>query len=155
MPAEKLTQYLERENVHYEVIEHARVYTAQEAAAAAHVSGDALAKAVLLIVDGEMAMAVLPASYRVNLEALKTNLGADSIRMATEKEFTNQFPDCEVGALPPFGNLYGMQVFADQRLSHVLEIVFCAGSHTELLKITLSDFQKLAEPRMLRFSYQR
>jgi Ala-tRNA(Pro) deacylase len=153
MPAETLLQYLEQQEVEYEVLRHDRAYTAQEAAAAAHIPGDALAKAVMVIVDGEMGMAVLPATYRVNLDLLKDQLGAKKVTMATEKEFKDRFPDCDVGALPPFGNLYDLPIYADNQLSKEIDMAFCAGTHTELIRIPFEEFKRLAEPRILKFAY--
>lgn len=123
---------------------HGRAYTAQEAAAAAHIPGDVLAKAVMVLLDGEMGMAVLPASYRVNLDLLKHELGAEKVDLATEKQFKDRFPDCDAGALPPFGNLYGIPIYAEARLSEQLDLAFCGGTHTELIRIPFKDFKRLA-----------
>jgi Ala-tRNA(Pro) deacylase len=153
MPAESLIQYLKEQEVEYEVLSHDRAYTAQEAAAAAHVSGDAVAKAVMVIVDGEMGMAVLPASYLVNLDLIKKQLGAKEVKLATEKEFKDRFPDCDVGALPPFGNLYGIPIYADARLSEEIDLAFCGGTHTELIRMPFEEFKRLADPRVLKFAY--
>lgn len=153
MPAETLTQYLEENEVNFQIVRHERAFTAQEAAAAAHIPGDAVAKAVMVIVDGEMGMAVLPASYRVNLDLLKDQLDADQVRMATEKEFKDRFPDCDVGALPPFGNLYGIPIYAEERLSKQIDLAFCGGTHTELIRMPFEDFKRLAEPTILEFAY--
>jgi Ala-tRNA(Pro) deacylase len=153
MPADKVIEYLEKHEIAYELVHHDRAYTAQEVAAAAHISGDELAKAVMVLVDGEMGMAVLPASYRVNLDLLKEALGAKKVKMATEKEFKDRFPDCDVGALPPFGNLYGIPIYADEHLSKQIDLAFCGGSHTELIRITFNDFKQLADPKILKFAY--
>ncbi|MGD8865868.1 MAG: YbaK/EbsC family protein [Anaerolineales bacterium] len=153
MPAETLLHYLEEKDIDYEVLRHEKAYTAQEVAAAAHISGDAVAKAVMVIVDGEMGMAVLPASYRVNLDHLKEQLGAKQVRLATEKEFKDRFPDCDLGALPPFGNLYDIPIYADERLSEEIDLAFCGGSHTELIRISFEAFKRLAEPRIHKFAY--
>ena len=154
MPADKLAEYLESQGVQYTVIEHhALVYTAQEIAAAAHISGRQLAKTVMVNVDGTLAMAVLPASHRVNLNRLKAHTGASKVELASEEEFKRRFPDCEVGAMPPFGNLYGIQVYAARDLADEIEIAFCAGSHTELVQMKFEDFKRLVEPEMLDFAW--
>jgi len=154
MPAEKLAEYLESQGVQYTVIEHhAPVYTAQEIAASTHIPGKQLAKTVMVKVDGGLAMAVIPASQRVNLNRLKVLVGAGKVELASEQEFRNKFPDCQVGAMPPFGNLYGIPVYAAQDLAEEIEIAFCAGSHTELVRIAFSDFKRLAEPRILDFAW--
>ena len=154
MPAEKLAEYLESQGVQYTVIEHhAPVYTAQEIAASTHIPGKQLAKTVMIKVDGGLAMAVIPASQRVNLNRLKELVGAGKVELASEQEFRNKFPDCQVGAMPPFGNLYGIPVYAAQDLAEEIEIAFCAGSHTELVRMAFSDFKRLAEPKILDFAW--
>jgi Ala-tRNA(Pro) deacylase len=152
MPANKLKEFLESRDIEYKTIEHPPVYTAQEIAAAAHIPGDALAKTVMVKLDGEMAMAVLPASYRIDFDLLRKAAGAQEVELATESEFKDLFPDCEVGAMPPFGNLYGMQVFVSDKLSEELLIAFCAGSHTELIQLSFLDFKKLAAPKVAKLT---
>lgn len=154
MPATPLTEYLDSQGVRYKVIQHdALVYTAQEIAAAAHISGKQLAKTVMVSIDGSLAMAVLPASHRVNLNRLKTHTGAEKVELASEKEFKGRFPDCEVGAMPPFGNLYDLPVYAAHDLGDEIEIAFCAGSHTELVQMEFEDFKRLVQPEMLDFAW--
>lgn len=155
MPTSKLREYLESHNVRYTVIEHSPEYTAQESAASAHIPGDQLAKTVMIKIDGKMAMAVLPAPNRVNFDRLKEFASAKQVELASEDEFKDMFPDCDLGAMPPFGNLYGMDVFAEQSLSEEIEIAFCAGSHTELIRLSFTDFVRLAKPKVLGFSWQR
>lgn len=152
MYASKLREYLEGQDVKYTVIEHDPVYTAQEIAASAHIPGKALAKTVMVEVDGEMAMAVLPAPFRVDFDRLKEITGAKRVELASEKAFKDLFPDCEVGAMPPFGNLYGMDVYAAKSLAEEVEIAFCAGSHTELIRMSYEDFVRLAKPKVVDFS---
>ncbi len=155
MPTSKLREYLDSHNVRYTVIEHPPKYTAQESAASAHIAGDQLAKTVMIKIDGKMAMAVLPAPNRVNFDSLKVFAGAKHVELASEDEFKNMFPDCDLGAMPPFGNLYGMDVFVDESLSEEIEIAFCAGSHTELIRLSFTDFARLVKPKVLNFSWQR
>ena len=152
MPVQKLKEFLDREHVRYVSIIHSRAYTAQEIAASAHIPGKDLAKTVIVKVDGEMAMAVLPASYKVDFDLLKEATGAKKVELANEQEFQDKFPDCEVGAMPPFGNLYNMPVFAAYSLREDEEIAFNAGTHTELMKLTYADFERLAKPVLLKFS---
>lgn len=155
MPASKLREYLDSHDVQYTVIEHgAPVYTAQEIAASAHIPGKQLAKTVMVKIDGEMVMAVLPAPYRVNLERLKEVASAGKVELASEAEFKDRFPDCELGAMPPFGNLYGMQVYAAESLAEEMQIAFCGGSHTELIRMSFKDFQRLAQPKVLDFAWK-
>jgi Ala-tRNA(Pro) deacylase len=152
MPVQKLKEFLDREHVRYVSIIHSRAYTAQEIAASAHIPGKDLAKTVIVKVDGKMAMAVLPASYKVDFDLLKEATGAKKVELANEQEFQDKFPDCEVGAMPPFGNLYNMPVFAAYSLREDEEIAFNAGTHTELMKLTYADFERLTKPVLLKFS---
>jgi len=152
MPNEKLKQFLDESQVKYVSINHSPAFTAQEIAASAHIPGKELAKTVIVDLDGRMAMAVLPASFQVDLEAVKDLAGAQEIRLATEEQFKNLFPGCEPGAMPPFGNLYDMPVFAAETLAEDDEIVFNAGSHTELVRLAYADFARLVEPKVGRFA---
>ena len=152
MPSKKLREFLDSHNIKYVSIKHSIAYTAQEIAASAHIRGKELAKTVLIKVDGKMLMAVLPASYRIDFEALKFSLGAERLRLANEQEFKDKFPECEVGAMPPFGNLYDMEVFVAQSLTDDEEIYFNAGTHTELIQMSYKDFEKLVQPKTLKFS---
>ena len=152
MPVKRLMEFLDSNNIKYVTISHSPAYTAQAIAASAHVSGKELAKTVMVKVDGKMAMAVLPASYLVDFALLKETVGANEIELATESEFKDLFPGCEVGAMPPFGNLYDMAVFAAAKLAEDDEIAFNAGSHTELIKLAYKDFERLVDPTVVRFS---
>lgn len=154
MPKDKLREYLESQNVSYTVIKHSPVYTAQEIAASAHIPGKQLAKTVMVKIDGEMAMAVMPAPYRVNFERFKEQTGANQVELASEQEFKDKFPDCEPGAMPPFGNLYGMEVYAAKNLAEEMEIAFCAGAHGELIRIAYKDFESLAKPKVIDFAWK-
>lgn len=152
MPATKLKEFLDTHHIKYVSITHSKAYTAQGIAAAAHISGKELAKTVMISIDGDMAMAVLPASEQVNLDSLKIALKAKKVDLASERQFRDRFADCELGAMPPFGNLYNMKVIVDETLTHDNEIAFNAGTHLELIKLAYSDFQTLVKPTVLRFS---
>lgn len=152
MPLQKLNNFLDNQNVRYMVISHSVAYTAAEIAGLAHIPGRELAKTVIVKIDGLLAMAVVSASQHVNLALLKAATFAKSVDLATENEFKESFPDCEVGAMPPFGNLYGMPVFADESLSRDKEIAFNAGSHRELVRIALNDFERLVRPTVLKIA---
>jgi Ala-tRNA(Pro) deacylase len=155
MPAGKLMEFLDANNVKYTTITHSTAYTSQEIAAITHIRGRELAKTVIVKVDGKMAMAVLPASYQVNISALRAVVGANSLTLATEAEFRGLFPECETGAMPPFGNLYGMPVFVEESLTRDREIAFNAGTHKELIQLAYEDFARLVHPKVLRFSSVR
>ena len=154
MPAKQIKDFLNSNNIKYVAITHSSAYTAQEIAASAHIPGKELAKTVILKVDGKMIMAVLPASYKVNFELFKEATGASTIRLADEHEFVDKFPGCEPGAMPPFGNLYGVDVFVAKSLTEDEEIAFNAGTHTELIRMSYKDFEKFVKPKILEFSYQ-
>jgi Ala-tRNA(Pro) deacylase len=150
MSLEKLKEFLDSHNVKYVVISHSLAYTAAEIAQLAHIPGKELAKTVMVKIDGALAMAVVSASQHVDLALLKAATFAKTVKLAAEDEFKESFPDCETGAMPPFGNLYGMPVFADESLSQDKEIAFNAGSHRELVRIAWEDFETLVQPRVMR-----
>jgi Ala-tRNA(Pro) deacylase len=146
MSAEKLFQFLDKEHVKYVTQRHSRAYTSQEVAALSHISGWEMAKTIVIKVDDELAMYVLPANEKVNIEGLRAVLGADRLALADESDFVQSFPDCELGAMPPFGNLYGMKVYVDADLAIEPEIFFNAGTHTELVRMSYEDFERLVKP---------
>ena len=152
MPLQKLREFLDQNSVKYVSISHSPAYTAQEIAASAHVPGQELAKTVMVKLDGDMAMAVHPASFKVDLDQLPAAAGADAVELATEDEFKGLFPGCEPGAMPPFGNLWNMPVYACETLADDVEIAFNAGSHTELVRLRFDDFARLVSPKVTRFS---
>jgi len=147
-----LKQFLDSKQIKYIVISHSLAYTAQGIAALAHIPGKDLAKTVIVKIDGTLAMAVVPASLHVDLRSLKSAAGAKSAELAAEAEFKHRFPDCETGAMPPFGNLYGIAVFADEGLAEDKEIAFNAGTHRELVRLAWKDFVRLATPRLGKFA---
>ena len=152
MPATKLKAFLDDNHVKYVTITHSQAYAAHEIAASAHIPAKELAKTTVLKVDGKLTMAVLPASHKVDLDQLREVLGAGKVVLATEHEFKDTFPGCALGAMPPFGNLYGLDVLVAERLTQDKEIAFNAGTHTELIKLAYEDYEKLIHPRILRFT---
>ncbi len=148
----KLREFLDDHRVKYVVISHSAAFTAQEIAASAHIPGKELAKTVVVKLDGKLVMAVLPASRKVDFAALKSATGAREAGLASEKEFQGLFPGCELGAMPPFGNLYGMEVWVDDSLTRDAEIAFNAGSHTELVRLAYKDFERLTTPKVARIA---
>jgi Ala-tRNA(Pro) deacylase len=147
---QKLESYLDDHGVKYLRIRHSPAFTAQEIAASAHIPGKELAKTVMVKLDDRMAMVVLPASNRIDFDLLRETVGAQEIELAEEREFRNVFPDCEVGAMPPFGNLFDIPVFVAEELTLHEEIAFNAGSHTELLRLPYREFARLVEPKVVR-----
>ena len=152
MPLRKLEEFLNSHNIKYATMFHPQAFTAQEIAAAAHITGMELAKTVIAKIDGKIAMAVLPAPHRVDFDLLKAATGARKVELAKEQEFQDMFPDCEIGAMPPFGNLYGIEVLVEESLTQNEEIAFNAGSHTELVRLSYKDFETHVKPRIVRFS---
>jgi Ala-tRNA(Pro) deacylase len=152
MPATALKQFLDRRKVKYVSIVHSVAYTAQEVAESAHLAGKELAKTVIIKINGVLAMAVLPANRKVVLQDLREELGVAQVQFATEDEFRNRFPDCETGAMPPFGNLYEMEVYVSPNLAERTEIAFNACTHSELIQMSFADFERLANPKSLQFS---
>ena len=149
MPAKKLRDYLDDNDIEYITISHSPAYTAQRIAELTHIPGKELAKTVIVKLDGEFAMAVVPASFRVDLDYLQRGTGAESYELATEAEFQSLFPDCEVGAMPPFGNLYDMDVYVATKLAEDEDIAFNSGSHTELVRMSYADFERLVAPKVI------
>jgi Ala-tRNA(Pro) deacylase len=149
MPARKLKEFLDAQRVKYVSIQHSLAYTAQEVAASVHVSGRDFAKTVVVTIEGTPAMVVLPANRKVVLSDMRDMLETDKVRLAPEDEFRVLFPDCEPGAMPPFGNLYGMEVYIAPSLAAEPEIAFNAGTHTEVIKLSYRDFERLVKPKPL------
>jgi Ala-tRNA(Pro) deacylase len=152
MPARQLSEFLDSQGVKYVTVTHSPAFTAQEVAASAHIPGKEMAKTVMVQLDGQMAMAVVPASSRLDLARLRDAAGAERATLAGEREFASLFPDCEPGAMPPFGNLYGMNVFVADSLAEDEEIAFNAGSHTELVRLAYDDFSRLVHPKVAKLT---
>ncbi len=149
MPSQMLKEYLDNNDIKYVSIMHSLAFTSVEIAKHSHIPSREMAKTVIIKVNGELAMAVVPANIKVDLELLKEALDSDDIKLATEAEFTKHFPDCEVGAMPPFGNLYDMEVYVDEDLTEDSQIAFNAGSHLEVIKMDYKDFETLVKPQFI------
>ncbi len=146
----KLKGLLDTNSIKYVVITHSPAYTANEIAQTSHIPGKEVAKTVMVKIDDRMAMVVLPASCKVDFLLLKEATGAQSVILASETEFRDMFPECELGAMPPFGNIYGMDVFVADTLANDEEIAFNAGSHIELVKMAYKDFEALVHPKLIK-----
>lgn len=149
MPVKKLKEFLDSHQVKYISLSHSPAFTSQEIAAAAHVSGKQLAKTVIVKMDGRFAMVVLPANGQVNFAKLKEASGVPTVDLASEPDFKDKFPECEVGAMPPFGNLYDMPVYVASELGKQDHILFNAGSHSELMQLSFQDFERLVKPKLV------
>jgi Ala-tRNA(Pro) deacylase len=152
MPARKLKEFLDSQAVKYVRIAHSPAYTAREIAQSLHIRGSKVAKTVIVSIEGKMAMAVLPANHSVNFDHFRSTIGRQDIKLASEGQFKSMFPDCEVGAMPPFGNLYGMDVYVDEHLTEDEEIFFNACSHSELVRMSYQDFERLVKPRVIKLT---
>jgi Ala-tRNA(Pro) deacylase len=152
MPVKLLKEFLDKAKVKYLSISHSPSYTAQEVAASAHITGREFAKSVVVELDGRMALAVLPANRKVVLQDLREVTGSNDVKFASEEQFKERFPGCETGAMPPFGNLFGMEVYVAESLGEYEEIAFNAGSHTEVIRMPYRDFERLVQPKVLSFT---
>ncbi|MGQ3684347.1 MAG: aminoacyl-tRNA deacylase [Candidatus Loosdrechtia sp.] len=151
MIVRQLQEFLDTQGIKYITISHSRSFTAQETAESAHIPKKELAKVVVIKIEGKVAMAVIPASCRVDIDLLKKVVGSDKIEFANEREFKDLFTACEPGAMPPFGNLYGMDVYVTEELMENKEIVFNAGTHRELIRMAYKDFERLVKPEIAKF----
>lgn len=151
MPATKLKEFLNSRGIRYVSIAHSPAFTAAEVAASAHIAGGDFAKTVIVKIAGAMAMVVLPANRRIAVAELRELLGTRDVELATETEFRGRFPDCELGAMPPFGNLYGLPVYIAQSLAEEEAIAFNAGTHREVVKMRYEDFAAVVEPIVMDF----
>ena len=151
MPARKLKNLLDSRGVKYVSIQHSPAFTAPEIAASADVSGNNFAKTVIVKIDGDMAMVVLPANRKIVLSELREMMIGGKIQLASESEFQARFPDCELGAMPPFGNLYGLPVYVDRSLADEEEITFNAGTHREVIRMPFGEYANLVNPTIMDF----
>lgn len=151
MISTRLKRFLDENGVGYDVMHHDPAFTAQELSARMHISGYEFVKVVVVKMDGVFALAALPAPLRVNFRALARVAGVRKVTLASEQEFQQLFSDCELGAMPPFGNLYSMLTFAEQDVSLNENIVINAGTHAEAIRLRYADFSRLARPRLGRF----
>ncbi len=148
-----IIEFLDKSKVKYKVTKHKPAFTAQHTAAEVHEPGKYVAKPVVVKIDGQYVMCVLPACYNIDLKALKKQLKAKSVELAKEKELGKIFGDCELGAQPPFGNLYSLQTIIDKTLDEDDHILFQCGSHEKALRMNMDDYRKLVSPKVLEFSY--
>ena len=151
---ERMEKYLRENGVGFEVKTHEQAFTMQEVAAALHVPGNQVAKVVIVCAGKDKVMLVLPAPYRMNVDLVRDLVGAKKIRLAKEEEFTDLFPDCATGAMPPFGNLYDLPVYVDRSMAEESDMVFRIGTHRETMRIAYADFVRLAQPVVGDFSWQ-
>jgi Ala-tRNA(Pro) deacylase len=149
---ERLEQYLHAQQIPYQIQHHPVAFTAQKIAEGEHISGKKVAKSVVAFADNTMVMLVLPAAFRVDLQKVQECLGVKDVRLAREEEFQATFPDCEVGAIPLFGNLYGLPVYVDESLTTQETIVFPIGTHTETMSLKYADVERLMHPTVLKFA---
>ncbi len=147
----RLQELLDRYQVQYQLFSHQEAYTAPELAHVLHVSGKMLAKVVIVKADDRFVMAVLPSNWNIDFMRFQVVLGAGTIRLASEEELKDLFPDCQLGTMPPFGNLYGLEVYVDESLTEDQEIIFQGGTHFGAVKLRYHDFASLVRPRVAEF----
>jgi Ala-tRNA(Pro) deacylase len=149
---ERLIAYLSENRVPFQTMKHHTAFTAQEVAAEQKVPGKQVAKVVIVTGASKMVMLVMPATYHIDFRKLNVVLGCQDARLAKEEEFQSLFPDCETGAMPPFGNLYDVPVYVDKSLTEDPAIVFNAGSHDETMKVPYVEYARLANPIVAEFA---
>lgn len=149
---QRIRDYLDSQNVPYETLHHSQAFTAQEVAHSLHVSGKKCVKAVAASGDNKLILVVMPASHRLNFQELRAALKANQLEMLVERELVELFPDCDLGAVPPLGNLYGIEVWVDRAVANAEKILFCAGTHEDCIRMRYSDFAKVTRPRLDHFS---
>lgn len=149
----RVIEYLDKKGVKYGITKHKPTFTAQEMAAEEHESGMHVAKPVVVKADGKYCMCVLPAPFKIDMDALKKQLGAKKLELAEEKDMARLFPDCDLGAEPPFGNLYDLSTVMDKVMESDEQILFQGGTHDKAIRISMVDYKKLVEPKILSFSY--
>jgi Ala-tRNA(Pro) deacylase len=146
----KLKTFLDKEKISYEVLHHSTAFTAQEVAGAQHIPGKQAIKSVIVKADGKFVMVVLPAIHMLDLKKFKESTHAKEAVLATEGDIAKLFPDYEVGAEPPFGQLYGLDVYADQDLDPNLSVIFNAGTHTDTVRIKYADYLRVVKPKVVK-----
>ncbi|MCP4726612.1 MAG: YbaK/EbsC family protein [bacterium] len=148
----KLRKLLDEKDIKYVTLSHSRAFTSQEIAATMHVSGNVLAKSVIVKDNGDLSMVVLPANFKINFDDLKKALDKKEIQLASERNFTPLFEECEAGAMCPFGGMYDIPVFITKSIADKDEIVFNAGTHTDAIKMPMGDFMNIVQPKILKIS---
>jgi len=149
MAISKLTTYLDENDIKYVIVKHSKAFTAQEVAASAHIPGRNMAKPVMVKVDGDLKMVVLPSTHDLDFDALKDTFNTQNVELASESDFEDLFPDSELGAMPPFGNLYDVNTIVSEALTGDVEIAFNAGSHSEVIKMDYRVYESLVEPEIM------
>ena len=149
---EQLEQYLRERKVAYQIQHHPQAYTAQQIAECEHISGKKVAKSVVFLTDNMKVLLVLPASHRVDIDKVRALLGTQNVTLAHEEEFRSNFPNCEVGSMPPFGNLYSIPVYVEESLTRQENIVFPIGTHTETMSLKYAEFARLVQPKVAEFA---
>jgi Ala-tRNA(Pro) deacylase len=147
-----IQNFLDDKNVKYATIIHSPAFTAQEIAASCFISGKEFAKTLILNVDGDMVMAVLPASRRLHLPSIRKHFQNDNVFLASESEFHNIFTRCKTGAMPPFGNLYGLNTYVAREFEKNKLIAFNAGSHREIIRMKFKTYKALVNPEIIVLS---
>jgi len=154
MATRRIREFLDGSAVKYVTISHSPAYTAQETAQSTHIPGRKMTKTVVVRVDGHLAMAVVPATKEIDLELLRQQIDAQQVTLAREAEFVDRFAGCQLGTFPPFGNLFGLDTFVDPSVTERGEIAFPAGTHTDVIVMRTSDYERLVCPKHVRMAFE-
>ncbi|MBS0290456.1 MAG: YbaK/EbsC family protein [Proteobacteria bacterium] len=149
MPVKKLNEYLNQNKINFTTIAHPLAYAAREISHVCHIPEVELAKTVIVFASNKLIMVVIPSSKAIDFKSLRESLHENDVTLASEQDFLKKFPDCELGAMPPFGNLYNMEVYVEKNLAKNKEIAFNAGTHTEVIKLAYQDFERLVHPKVI------
>ena len=147
----RIKNHLDERKIPYVSLTHPQTYTAQGTASTMHIPGQEVAKTVVVKAGSQYCLAALPASRRLSLEKLGNILGSPA-QLATESEFSSLFPDCDLGAMPPLGEIYNLPVYVDESLAADREIVFNAGTHQDVIRMKFTDFARMAQPMVCSFA---
>jgi len=150
----KPLEYLDSEHINYEIIDHPRTFTARSTAQSAHLTSQTVSKVVIVKADQRLVMVVIPADANIEHLSLARELGVGFVMIASEEEFRDRFPNCEIGAMPPLGNLYGMEVFIAKELYDRFDITFNGGTHTQLIRMNTVEFCDVTRAKVIEKGYK-
>jgi Ala-tRNA(Pro) deacylase len=154
MATRRIREFLDGNHARYVLISHSPAYTTSQVAESAHVPGECMAKVVMVVVGGRLAMAVVPVTRDVDLELLREATGQNDARLADEDEFVQRLEGCQLGAAPPFGSLFGLDTYVDRALTGSPHIAFNAGTHTDVIVMAFGEYCRLAKPKLVNIGFK-
>lgn len=155
MATRRIREFLDGNHARYVMIHHSPAYTAQELAHSMHLPGKFLAKTVVVKLDERVALAVVPANKDVDLDQLRHETGARQAQIAEPADFVDRFTDCQLGTVPPFGNLFGVDAYVDRDIAKMDQVAFTAGTHSDAIAMTFADYRRLAHPRLMKIAAEQ